>query len=58
MKRSRTDSRIEVWSVSYIKNPRIRTPEDRDAQIEQIEYACDNSFIVEVFNEQVNDETD
>lgn len=59
MKRSRKDSRIEVWEETYINNPRIRTLEDRGAKIEQIEPVYGLSFIVEVFNEEEEeDETD
>lgn len=59
MKRSRKDSRIEVWNETYINNPRTRNLEDRDAQIEQIEPVYGLSFIVEVFNKKVEeDETD
>lgn len=60
MKRNRIDSRIEVWDATYINNRNIRLPVDRDAQIEQIEYAYGMSFIVEVWNpkEDEEDETD
>ena len=58
MKRSRIDSRIEVWNENYINNREIRLLEDRDAQIEQIEHVCGLTYIVEVFNTEVEDETD
>ena len=58
MKRNRIDSRIEVWDADYINNPRIRTRDDRNAQIKQIEVAYGNNFIVEVFNKEEEDETD
>lgn len=58
MKRSRIDSRIELWNENYINNRQIRLPEDRDAQIEQIEHVSGLTYIVEVFNEEGNDETE
>ena len=49
MRRSRIDSRIEVWGEVYVNNPHIRSTKDQEAQIEQIE-KVDSGYIVEVFN--------
>ena len=56
MKRSRIDSRIEVWSQNYINNRAFRSLEDKDAQIEQIEHVSDITFIVEVWNPKEDEE--
>lgn len=56
MKRSRIDSRIEVWDETYINNRKIRFPEDSDAQIEQIEHVYGLSYIVEVWNPKEDEE--
>lgn len=56
MKRSRIDSRIELWNENYINNRQIRLPEDRDAQIEQIEHVSDITYIVEVWNPKDDEE--
>lgn len=56
MKRSRIDSRIEVWTWNYINNRELRLPDDRDAQIEQIEHVNGATYIVEVWNPKEDEE--
>lgn len=51
MKRTRIDSRIEVWDRNYINDPSGRASYDRDLIIEQIEPLNDVWFIVEVYEE-------
>ena len=53
MKRTREDSRIEIWGARYINVIEDRHPEDRDAQIVQIEPAGkDREFIVEIVRKE------
>ncbi len=51
MIKRRIDSKIEVWSENYINNRAIRTAEDRDLIIEQIEPCGGCAYIVEVYEE-------
>ena len=55
MIRRRNDSKIEIWTANYINNRFVRTTEDKDLEIEQIEL-CGDMFIVEVFkNERIEE---
>lgn len=47
LKRSRVNSIIEVWSEYEINSEYSRRSENRDAEILQIVYACENKYIVE-----------
>lgn len=47
MIRSRQDTEIEVWDITYINRPERRMEEDKNAFIVQIERADDVSYIVE-----------
>lgn len=61
MIKTREDSRIEIWTASYINIPSIRTKEDEDVDIIQIERGVSNQdYIVEVVEkkkENNNDQT-
>lgn len=49
MKKTRKESRIEIWSSAYINLPENRKPEDQKADIIQIEpISGQDGFIVEV----------
>ena len=49
MIRRRIDSKIEIWVENYINNRTIRTAEDRNLEIEQIEPCGGCEYIVEVY---------
>lgn len=49
MKRTRKNSRIEVWTADYINTVSVRSPQDAKAVIVQIEPgASRQDYIVEV----------
>lgn len=49
MKRTREDSRIEIWGTRYINDIEYRGLEDKDLQVIQIEPLGDpGDYIVEV----------
>lgn len=51
MKRSRKNSRLEIWGVHYINFPDTRDPVDQNAKILQIEpTGASEQFIVEVID--------
>lgn len=53
MKRTREDSRIEIWGMRYINIVEARDPEDRDLVIIQIEHAMTtDDYIVEVVKKE------
>lgn len=53
MRKSRKDSRIEIWSANYINNQgNGRNNEDIDAVILQIEAGNSDDYIVEVVDEK------
>lgn len=53
MKRTREDSRIEIWSTQYINYIEDRYPEDQDTQIIQIEPSGNpDDYIVEVVEKE------
>ena len=53
MKRTREDSRIEIWGARYINNVDARYPEDRDLVIIQIEPSrTSGDYIVEVVKKE------
>lgn len=51
MVRALFDSTIEIWTANYINFPEVRTLEDHDKEIQQIEAIQGSTelFIVEVF---------
>ena len=48
MIKSRRESKIEVWSSTYINNPYKRTASDMNKEIIQIEHGENGNYIVEV----------
>ena len=53
MKRTREDSRIEIWGTNYINSIDARYPDDQDAQIIQIEPSSNpGDYIVEVVKKE------
>ena len=52
MIRRRIDSKIEIWAENYINNRNIRTAEDRNLEIEQIEPCGGGGYIVEVYEKE------
>ena len=54
MIKSRTESKLEIWSDKYINNIEKRFEEDKNKIILQIEPAGDqNNFIVEIINKEL-----
>lgn len=50
-------SRLKIWSVEYINNPKIREEKDKKARVVQIEQSgTQNFFMVEVIDEEDLDE--
>lgn len=42
-------SSLEIWGEGYImKDPKLREPEDREAEIIQLEHAHRDDYLVEV----------
>lgn len=53
MIKTRSDSRIEIWSSGYINKLNERFDEDKDVDIIQIEPGShDKGYIVEVVNKE------
>ena len=53
MKKTDSNSIIEIWSVEYINQPKNRNPEDYNKVIIQIEPTADTDmYIVEVINNE------
>lgn len=48
MKKTDSNSAIEIWSDCYINNPGTRVETDREAVIVQIEHAEGCNYMVEV----------
>lgn len=50
-------SRLEIWGVDYINNPKIREEKNKNARVVQIEPSgTQNFFMVEVIDEEDLDE--
>ena len=53
MKRTREDSRIEIWGARYINVIEDRHPEDQGLKVIQIEpTGCHDDYIVEVVKKE------
>lgn len=50
MRKTRDDSRIEIWCTNYINKRDARHIIDKDATIIQIEHAHEDDYIVEVID--------
>lgn len=50
MKRTREDTRLEIWGANYINEVHGRLDEDENVQIIQIEPGNGNDYIVEVLD--------
>lgn len=51
MKKTNTDSKIEIWSDTYINKPEKREPQDQRKMILQIEPGSNaRAYIVEVID--------
>lgn len=48
MKKTRTDTILEVWEDWYINMPDKRNEDDKEARIIQIEHGNNDMYIVEV----------
>lgn len=48
MIKTRKDSKIEVWGITYINNPHKRIASDMNKEIVQIEPVTNGNYIVEV----------
>lgn len=50
-------SRLEIWGVDYINNPKIREEKDKNTRVVQIEPSgTQDFFMVEVIDEEDLDE--
>lgn len=53
MKRTHEHSWIELWSLKYINDPKVRAPEDRNKRVVQIEPSHNpNTYMVEVVEKE------
>lgn len=56
MKKSRDDSRLEIWSYAYINNVKNRDKNDQNVELLQIERGSNGyDYIVEVIDKPNND---
>lgn len=56
MKKSRDDSRLEIWSYAYINSVKHRNKKDQNVELLQIERGSNGyDYIVEVIDKPNND---
>lgn len=56
MRKSRDDSRLEIWSYAYINNVKNRDKNDQNVELLQIERGSNGyDYIVEVIDKPNND---